>query len=180
LDINSLYDSVCDGDESAVQKLFELLNARFRLFARRQVWDNLDAEEIVQEALMTVSKEYRSLTIETSFAAWAYKVIDNRIKAYRKNKKRLIRRSELLASDADAQERALRDVSPSLKQALLECLHKVGKSNRRYARVLNLSHQGYGADEICRKMNLTRANLYSILSRARTALQACLERGELP
>jgi DNA-directed RNA polymerase specialized sigma24 family protein len=46
--------------------------------------------------------------------------------------------------------------------------------NPRYARVLNLIHLGYNTEEICRRMKLTRSNLYSIVSRARALLSDCV------
>jgi DNA-directed RNA polymerase specialized sigma24 family protein len=66
-----------------------------------------------------------------------------------------------------------------LEPRLLDCLRKLHAVNKRHARLVNLCYQGYSVDEICRKMNLTRTNLYTILSRARTALQVCLDEGDI-
>jgi DNA-directed RNA polymerase specialized sigma24 family protein len=66
-----------------------------------------------------------------------------------------------------------------LRRRLVECFKQLVRVNRRFARVLNLSHQGYLADEICGRMRITLSNLYSIMSRGRSLLKQCLESGRL-
>ena len=66
----------------------------------------------------------------------------------------------------------------ALERQLLDCLRALNRSNGRHARILNLHYQGYSVEEICRRLSLTRTNFYTILSRARTILLACLEKGD--
>ena len=85
--INTLYQNARDGDRSAERELLKHLDVSFRLFAQRRVWNEQDAEEVVQEALLTISTNYGSMEFETSFAAWAYKVLQNKILDHVKKKR---------------------------------------------------------------------------------------------
>jgi len=179
LTINALYDIAREGTQSEEEELFKVLSARFRLFARQRIWDALDSEEIVQDALMTICKEYKEIDFTTSFSAWAYKVLDNRILGYIQTKKRREGKVSLV-SEADNLPAAEKDnPKQELKRKIVRCMRKVADTNQRYARVLNLHYQGFSTEEICDKMHLTRNNLYSVLSRARSMLEYCLERGEI-
>jgi RNA polymerase sigma factor (sigma-70 family) len=179
LDINSLFDIASSGNRGATEQLFEGLSARFRLFTRQRIWNGQDAEEVVQEALMTIHKEYRDIDFETSFAAWAYKVLDNRILAYIQTRKRQAGRTQPMTDQCDIPGAHSHNPNPDLKRKLLGCLDKMGDANVRYARVLNLHYHGFGTNEICGKLELTRTNFYSLLSRARSMLELCLDTGRI-
>jgi len=179
LNINNLYTIARDGNQAGEEELFKALTARFRLFARQRIWDELDSEEIVQDALMTICKEYRGIDFTTSFSAWAYKVLDNRILGYIQTKKR---HNGRISSVSEAENLPATDRDNpklELKRKLMQCMRKVASTNLRYARVLNLHYQGFNTEEICEKTGLTRNNLYSVLSRARSMLEYCLEKGDI-
>jgi len=177
LTINTLHRAAQNGDSNAEGALFALLSARFRYFAEHKIESRDDAEEIVQEALKTILDKYRDIEFTTSFAAWAYKVLDNKILAY-------FRRStvqrERMKGSTDADETPVMTVEETaLERQLLECLRKLHAANRRHARVLNLHYLGFTVEEICRRVDVTRNNLYSLLHRARARLADCLETGDM-
>jgi len=179
LNINTLHDIAREGNQTGEEELFKVLSARFRLFARQRVWDELDSQEIVQDALMTICKEYKAIEFTTSFSAWAYKVLDNRILGYIQTKKRHNGRVSSV-SDAENLPATEKDnPKKELQRDLIRCMRKIAGTNLRYARVLNLHYQGFSTEEICDKLKLTRNNLYSVLSRARSLLEFCLERGNI-
>ena len=178
MDINNLYETARDGDAKSEKALFELLTARFRYLATLRLRDSDLAEEAVQEALMAISKEYKEINIKSSFAAWAQKVLDNRLVNYSRSSKR---KGKIFAGEIDPQnsyDREAPNPGSDLLRKLLGCLRKISASDNRYARILNFHYQGYGTDEICRRMGLTATNFYTILSRARSLLKQCLEKGE--
>lgn len=179
MDLNKLYLLAKNEDSSAEVDFFETLSARFRLFVRRRIRNQEDGEEIVQNALMAINSEYRTIDIEVSFSAWAYKVLNNRIKAYLKTKARSARRTVSMTDSDWADLTPCRETDLELKRTLLSCLGKIGQVNIRYARVLNLKVQGYQTDEICSRLAITSTNLYSILCRARIMLEQCLEKGDI-
>lgn len=175
MSINELYAAVRAGDAAAERELFKRLSESFRLFAQHRVGDERDVEEVVQEALMTITRKHRSVDFETSFMAWAYRILDNKIlECYRARERR--RRRFTPMADHDVQVSS-KDFDLDLKRLLLQCLKKVGAINRRFTRVLGLHYQGYTTDDICEQLGLSRNGVYILLSRARSMLKTCLEEG---
>jgi RNA polymerase sigma-70 factor (ECF subfamily) len=179
VDINTLHSVACKGDRQAVEELFEVLSSRFRLFVHHKIRNRTDAEEVVQEALMTVYAEYNRITFRASFSAWACKVLDNRILNYLRKKQRESQRIDRGVNLRPNSMAASVGADPDLRRRLLDCLQKLCKRNIRYARILNLHYQGYKTGEICSRMNVKQETLYSALSKARSMLENCLEKGDL-
>lgn len=175
MDIHSLYSNACRGDKNSEENLFLYLSARLKYLAQLQIWNKDDAEEIVQDSLMTVARKYKDIDIEISFSGWVYKILENNILNYMRKKgyknKRFV---EML----DGDDRPITS-NPDLRIKILSCLRKICKASIRNARMLNLYYQGYSTDEICRKLSLTRNNSYSVLYRARSMLELCLEKGDI-
>lgn len=177
MDLESLYISARKGNSGAEKQLFEALLVRFRLIAHHRIRNDDTADEAVQEALAVVAREYRDTAIHTSFAAWACKVLDNRILASLRAAQ--VERKRAVADPAGYPVVADGDISPAVKRRLMNCLEKVGRMNRRYSRILNLRHQGYGTEEICRRLGISAGNCYVLLARARKMLEACLKKGSV-
>ncbi|MFZ5979546.1 MAG: RNA polymerase sigma factor [Candidatus Zixiibacteriota bacterium] len=179
MDINTLHKNVCTGDKQAKDELFEVLSTRFRLFAHHKIRNRSDAEEVVQEALMTIYAEYDKVTFTTSFAAWAGKVLDNRILNYFRTKQRESWRLEPEAENLPGTMAFKVNANPDLKRKLLCCLRLICRRNLRYARILNLNYQGYQTAEICDRLKVKPETLYSALSKARSMLESCLKKGDV-
>lgn len=175
--INELHSLAGKGDRAAEEALFRNLSESFRLFVNQRIWNHLDAEEIVQDALVTISVKYKEIDFDISFAAWAYKILHNKILQYYRTKR--CHQSKFAQTDDDAVQAAIPPPNLDLKMRLLLCLKKLNLSNRRYARILNLCYHGYSSEEICHKMNVSRNNVYILLSRARSQLSYCLESGDM-
>jgi len=174
LSINALYQQAVDGDKSAENQLFELLTVRLRLFAYQRVGDEDVAHEVVQDALTIILDKYRRVGIHSSFAAWAHQILKNVIFNHARTQ---IRRKRIMESQpADVDSAAAPNVSPGFERSLIDCLRKIAQTNPRYARVLNLKYQGYTVNEICERLEMSSANLYVTLLRARKALAHCLDK----
>lgn len=172
MELNDLYSQARAGDQSAEEALFAGLTARFRLFARQRLGSRDEAEEVAQEAIKTVLEKYREIDFESSFSGWAYQVLNNKLMTMvttRDRRRNLLENEALTRSGSHAGDGVV-----ILEARLLECLRKVNRVNPRHARILNLHHLGFGVEEICTKLKLTRNNFYSVLSRARSLLQRCL------
>ncbi|MCP4703981.1 MAG: RNA polymerase sigma factor [candidate division Zixibacteria bacterium] len=176
-DINKFYIDAKNGSKKAEEQLFEFLTARFRLFVQRKIWNQGDGEELMQEALMTVFDKYKDVEKINNIAAWAHKVLNNKILNYFKTKALHENKLGELEQKAIGNKPISHD--STLELQLLDCLKKIGSINNRHARILNLHHHGYSVVEICEKLALTRNNLYSVLSRARSMLEHCLEKGDI-
>ncbi|MCX6828315.1 MAG: RNA polymerase sigma factor [candidate division Zixibacteria bacterium] len=178
MDINELQKSaVAGGNPEAEKQLFLELSARFRFFVKRSIWNKEDGEEAVQDALAVVFSKYKEIVYETSFVAWAHRVLQNVVMNH--NSKRARRKSDTNSFDEDGRSDFGRDSDPLFEATLLECLRKVSQRSLQFARALNLNYQGYGVEEICARLELTKSNFYSVLSRARAMLTLCLQKGSL-
>ena len=176
MNLNALQHAAKAGDQRAEKELFEILSVRFRRFVYQRVWNDEAAEEIAQEALAVVAEKYGGLQVHTSFAAWAHRVLENRLLAYIKSKQ--AHKNHRLNMPVTNTEISSEESDPDLKRRLSQCLRRVARSNRRYARILNLRCQGYSTEEICNRLGITVNNCYVLLSRARVMLKDCLEKDE--
>jgi RNA polymerase sigma factor (sigma-70 family) len=174
LSINALHAKAGTGDKVAEEKLFQALSVRFYRFACQRVWDEEDAREVVQDTLMKIAKVYRDREFTTSFSAWAYKVLKNQMIDHLGKRQRMDTVQQRSEGDDFISTPA---PDPVLELKLLDCLKKIGRQNIKFARTLNLKYQGYSVEDICTRLEISRENLYTILSRARSALELCLEKG---
>ncbi len=177
LDINTLYQTAQAGDQQAEEQLFAALTDSFRLFAQQRVLNTEDAQEVIQDALTIISLKYRDIQFTKSFAAWAYKVLRNKLSEYYRAKGT---RKERTVGMEDCDPVALSYLpDPELTRRIRSCLEKIGRWNNRYARIILLRIQGYSGDEISAQLGVTKNSILVTLSRARAKLKICLEKGEL-
>jgi RNA polymerase sigma factor (sigma-70 family) len=161
------------GDKMTEEELFGYLFVRFRTIAKRRIGEQ-DAEDVAQEACLTVLEKYKTATYARGFAAWAYEILRNKIGNYwRKKGKGMKPKHEI----HEATDTSVKNPDSHLKMKLLKCLRQLVKESQDYARVLNLSYQGYTTKEICQRLGIKPNNCYVILYRARHWLKTCLERG---
>jgi RNA polymerase sigma factor (sigma-70 family) len=164
-------------DSDAEKQLFELLAARFRSIARRNIWDSVDCEDAVQSALAAVFSRYKTTTYSTSFSAWAYGVLQKIVVNHNAERMRWREKHADLLDNDDANIPFEPD--PDLEIRILDCFRKLSRRNKMYARIINFSYQGYNVPDICKRVGLTRTNFYSILSRSRSLLMQCIKKGEI-
>jgi RNA polymerase sigma factor (sigma-70 family) len=160
------------GDESAERELFSLLTDSFRFLAKHKIRDHAEAEDIVQDALTVVIQKYKGTVFVSSFAGWAHNVLRNKLLSHVQTKgtrARLL--PQVMASMAPSESY---DPDDELLRSVLRCLERVGRSNRKFARALNLHYQGFTASEISAKLEMKIEYLYVVLARARSMLVACL------
>lgn len=174
--INELHGRARAGDKSAERELYHRLRVSFLLFLRQKVRDQRDAEDIVQEALLAIADNQGKIEFDTSFSAWAYKVLENMLLRYYRSQGQ--RERAFVAMPPDVQGQA--HVSdPELKRRLLHCLRELSRARCRHAQIIGLHVQGFSVQEICAKLNLTSGNLYVMMMRARALLEQCLAKGRL-
>jgi len=171
--LTKLFLAARHGDRGAENELLSHLTVSFRLLAKRKVGDKADAEELVQETLMTVIAKHKDIAADSNFAAWAYSILKNKILNHfktRQTRQRLRERHVEYFTPG-----IVRPSDIEFTDRLIDCFRRLNERNNRHARILNLHYQGYDTDEICTKMKLTRNHLYVLLSRARRELEICLD-----
>jgi len=173
--INDCFAKAVSGDLAAEKALFELLGERFRFITHHKIGWNQDADDVAQEALLVVSKNYRNLDVRHSFAAWAVKVLSNRILEFHDSNRRRMQREVAEEENENLSGAVVEPKDSHLKLDLIRCFRKLLSINRQYGRILNLRAQGNSTEEICGKLGISRNNLYISLHRARTILAECLQ-----
>ncbi len=174
--INSLYALAAKGDKNARDKIFRIMSESFALIARHRIGRKEDREDVVQEALAAVADRFDTTEIRSNFGGWCQSVLHNKIVDYYRRTERLGEQS-LPNPDLETGSVGL-ETRPGFRKKLLSCFRRVLAENPRRARVMNLFYQGYEVDEICSRLDVSRASVYILLSRARSRLRSCLEGDE--
>ena len=131
----------------------------------------------MQDTLVTITGKYRGIDFEVSFAAWAYRILENKILEYYRKKQ--CHESKFAQMSNTGSDSTLSEPDPTFQDKLVNCLKMINRANNRHARVLNLRYQGYTTGEICDRLEITRNSIYIALSRARSMLKLCLQRGDI-
>lgn len=171
--VKDLIEKAKAGDKAAENQIFEFLFDRFAALAKRRVGKS-DALDIAQTACLVVLEKYKAGNPPRDFEAWAYGVLRNTIGNYYQSREAQRR---VFVADSPIREASTKASDAVLRTHLRDCFRKMIKDNPRYARVLNLAHQGYETDEICMKLKVSPDNLYNLLNRGRRLLRKLLERG---
>jgi len=177
MDLNTLHKLACGGDGDAENRLFRELTDIFRLYARHRIQDERDVEELVQDVLAVVAEKYGGVDFTASFAAWAYKIFENKLYSFYRKKQ--VRQGKMVPMEGCDQNSLSYTPDPELKRRLVECLRKLGRVNNRYARILDLHFQGYSAQEIGTTLGTSKNSVLITLSRARSKLKVCIEQGDI-
>ncbi len=134
-------------------------------------------EDLIQEALLIIYNNYKTMTFEKGILPWAYTILDNVIKGdYIKE----CRRDTLLSEhqhqatkgfgtkETTDETCSLHDLDDEIKRAF----KKLKKKERT---ILKLKLEGYSSHEIQQKMGLTRTALDVSVHRCRKKLKQLLE-----
>jgi len=168
-----MWQQAVQGDKKAEETLFKHLRERFTVLAGLSVCQE-DAKEVAHDACLAVLKGYKNLGNPYEYNAWAQKVLKNKIADY------FQRRSLERKAFVDGDPREIKQWSENSAQyyeimiTLKKCLRKLMVAYPPYARALNLKQSGYDTDTICKRMGVTRNNLYVLLNRGRKYLRDCL------
>ena len=175
--VQSILSTAKAGDKSAEQELFKYLLVRFSIIAKQRI-EGDDAEDIAQDACLTAIQKYKDEAPDEKFEPWAYNILRNKIGNYYQH--RTVRRKIIVEHGLHGQGEQEQAVERDLDKArqLVDCLRKLIRVYKRYARVLNLVYLGYTTEEICMRLKLNRGNYYMILKRGRKLLSQCLENEE--
>ena len=177
-DLSDLVGRAKGGDPGAEEQLFAGRLRRFEAFTARRVPGEA-ARDVAQEACITVLKKYRAESFTVGFDAWAYGVLKNTIRNHRRGAR--VREAVITEGTDPGREEATGPPPPDaeLRLTLLDCLRKIFRVNPRYARVINLAHQGLRTGEICGRLRVKPNHYYVLLNRSRSMLKLCLETGRV-
>ena len=90
------------GDSQALNELLKNWDQRFYLYAVRKLGDHEAAREVVQECLLSITKNLKQLKNPAAFPKWSYQVLNRRCADYfRKSLKIQQRQSSLSIEDIE-------------------------------------------------------------------------------
>lgn len=134
-------------------------------------------EDLIQEALLIIYHNYKTMKFEKGILPWAYTILDNVIKGdYIKETRRdslLSEHQAKVAGGFGAKETteetcSLHDLDDEIKKAFK-------KFKKKERTILKLKLEGYSSHEIQQKMGLTRTALDVSVHRCRKKLKQLLE-----
>jgi RNA polymerase sigma-70 factor, ECF subfamily len=156
-----------------VQLLFVRHQGALRAFIRGLQPSLADADDVLQETFLTISRKAETFTEGSNFLAWACRIARFKILEHHRNRARTTALSE-------AALEALAEASPFLEAeeaarreaALAQCLRQL--SERMRALLLHRYHGRESGEVIAQRLAMTPLAVRVALSKARTALRDCL------
>lgn len=154
-----------------VHMLFVRHEGAIRAFVRALQPSLPDADDVLQETFLTVSRKAGDFELGTSFLAWAYgiarlKVLEN----YRQKKRTNVLSDE--AINALAADAPRGDLLASREDALSRCVEKLAPRSRE---LLWRRYSGRDdSDKIAESLGMTSTAVRVALSKARAFLRDCV------
>ena len=183
--IKELLDLAISGDKSAANKLFSNLHARFLSIAQHRICNpqidvneiERNAEDIVQETLEIVFRNYKQVEYSAGFLQYAFGVLRNKIGDYFRKKER--EETMKITSDVDefADYEKLENTIDAieLRELIMGSLIKLSFDSQRIVLALM---EGYTSGGIIGLLgNIPRGTLDSKIYRVRKELKKILRKG---
>lgn len=177
-DIVLLFQTDLDGTETAEEKvqlssqftsLYTAHRKSIEVYLRTLLPTATDVEDVFQETSLVLWREFPAFKIGTNFAAWAYKIAFNRVRAWRTRQsregKRLSATLTLEISDELISGQHLYDARLAVLSGCIQALkpHHRELLCRRYER-------GESVESLARSMGQSEEAIYKMLSRIRRQL----------
>ncbi len=158
-----------DGDPKAEHDLFEHLSARLHALAKRKIWDEEEAREIAQDALMTIWSRYKEAPMPGGFIKWCQTVLRNKIGNYLQARERHERLEPQL------REQMISEAHVGTPQNGIEIRRRVERAisllDAECRRIIHLLLRGYTSSQIAREIgDRSIGTTYSRISRCRKRL----------
>lgn len=154
-------------------QLFTMNQHRIYIYLVSLVHDQNAADDIFQETMLVLWREFERFESGTNFMAWSCTVALNQVRAWRKKQQRdrlqfsdefLEALSQELDSNADYLE--------SRYQMLRDCIAKLPQHHRQL--IAYRYSSGHAIDDIAKQTQRSIDAVYRLLSRIRRTLQDCV------
>ncbi|MEM8899444.1 MAG: sigma-70 family RNA polymerase sigma factor [Bacteroidota bacterium] len=172
----TLIHACTKGDQRAQCKIYHLYVKAMHHIAMRFTQDEMEAEDVVQEAFVRAFKNIKSFKGDATFGAWLKRIVINT--AINHLKKRKAEFVQLEDQGADFIEETYEEVDYGVNVARVK--EAIRSLPTGYRMVLSLYLlEGYDHGEISRILGISEATSKSQYSRARKKLRGWLE-GDCP
>ncbi|MSS45073.1 sigma-70 family RNA polymerase sigma factor [Cutibacterium sp. WCA-380-WT-3A] len=165
------------GDASAYARLVESWGGRLLRFCRSNLPATIDAEDIVQDVLLTAWQKLPGLDDRSRFRAWMYTVARNRCREVIRNAGRRatdpVPPEEVAVRIDSRQDPARAHTRDAAMIALRQCVARLPDSQRRIWVMAQIDGLGYA--EIADIEELPQSTVRGRLARARTTIAKEME-----
>ncbi len=134
---------------------------------------------MAHEACITALEKCETEVFTVGFEAWAWGVLRIKIRNYFYRLAEEAKRTTGEPINEETLAGTAQEIDPDLERDLVRCLRKIAHINRRFARILNLTYQGYKTKDICEKLKVSRNSCHVTLHRGRALLKKCLRSGKV-
>jgi len=163
-----------EGDEKAQFRLYKMYYKAMYSVSLRIVNNEVEAEDIMQEAFLSVFRKIKTYKGEVSFGAWLKKVVVNRSLDYLKKKKVYFEEINERTTEVPDYQMKTKDVDI---RAIKKAIHELPDG---YRVVLSLYLiEGYDHDEISQILGISNSASRTQLLRAKNKLRELLKGKEI-
>jgi RNA polymerase sigma-70 factor (ECF subfamily) len=169
--ITNLIERCKKSDKNAQLEIYKAYYKAMFNISYRILKDEFEAEDIMQEAFLTVFTKMDSYKGEVTFGAWLKRIVINKsLTQLKKNNRYQEVKMEVIPTN-DVEDETI-DYTGLKAKNVLNCLQSL-KEN--YRLVLNLHLiEGYDYEEISQILNYTNENVRTTISRAKKKLKQVL------
>ncbi len=171
LHITNLIKRCKKSDKNAQLEIYKAYNKAMFNVSYRILKDEFEAEDILQEAFLTVFTKIEMYKGEVTFGAWLKRIVINKsLTQLKKNTRYQEVKMEVIPNDTIEEETI--DYTGLKAENVLNCMQSL-KEN--YRLVLNLHLiEGFDYEEISQILNYTNENVRTTISRAKKKLKQVL------
>ncbi len=169
-----IIDRCTEGDQKAQFQLYKLYYKSMYSVSLRIINDEMEAEDVMQDAFLSAFKKIRTYKGEVSFGAWLKKIVINRSLDYLKKRK-------VQFEEVNERTMQIPEYKTETKEVDVERLKKaIQKLPDGYRIVLSLYLiEGYDHDEISQILNISNSSSRTQLLRAKNKLKELIKEDEV-
>ena len=166
-----------ESEKSQLTELFltQLLENQHRIYTSIviKVPNAVDADDVMQEVMMTMWRKFPEFQPGTNFLAWANRIAHFCILSFRKKQKtdKLQFGDQVLEIIQDKVIPQLDDIDARV-QALEDCIGKMSDKDRRLVQMRYV--EGLKTKDVAQKLNRPIQGLYKVMARIQNALLDCV------
>lgn len=169
--INQLIERCKKNDNNAQMQVYKSYYKAMYNSAYRIVKDNLEAEDIMQEAFLTAFTKLHTFKGEVTFGAWLKRIVINKsLTQLKKNNRYNEVKMEVIPND-EVEEIAVNYTALDIKN-VLDAINSL-KDNYRIILTLHFI-EGFDYEEISQILKYSNENVRTMLSRAKRKLKQVL------
>ena len=167
----SLIENCINGNRKSQKELYDFFSPKMYAICLRYAKNQMDAEDILQDAFVKLFNNLGKFRGEGSFEGWVRRIFVNTAIEH-------LRRNNVKFTDSEGLENAIEDRHESPLDSLYQkdLVKTAMKLSEGYRTVFNLyAVEGYSHKEIAKKLGITESTSKSQFSRAKAILRDVLQ-----